>query len=290
MKFDCMKPYCRLQKNAVYQKIVFCMRVSALTVGVVLLSAQLLIAAPGGAQDLDDVTIHLELRNESLKSAFQKIEKQCNFFFAYKERQLRSVGNISIKGEKRTLRETLNLILANTAFSFKHVGSSILIVKQAHSSEVQKDTRPDLGVVLDADPVSGRVTDEKGKPIAGVTILEKGTTNGTQTDANGDFKLNTSSGNAVLEISSVGYATLEINLNNRSVVNLQLHQTNREMDQVVVVGYGTQRRKAVTGAVSKVDLSTIKIPLPPTSPRLYGAPLPALCFEIMHGRDKVDLF
>ncbi|HZH95537.1 MAG TPA: SusC/RagA family TonB-linked outer membrane protein, partial [Flavisolibacter sp.] len=67
-----------------------------------------------------------------------------------------------------------------------------------------------------------------------------------------------SSANAVLEVSYVGYANLEVNVDKRSVVNLQFSQVNKELDQVVVVGYGTQRRKAVTGAVSKVDLSTTR--------------------------------
>jgi hypothetical protein len=257
MKFDYMKPYCRLQKTAVSKQIVFLMRVSAIIVGVLLFSAQLLVAAPGGAQGLDEVTIRLELRDESLISAFKKIEKQCNFYFAYKEKQVRNAQNISIKDEKRTLRETLNLILANTALDFKQVGNSIIIIKQG-KGETPKEVRQKLTVTLEADPISGKVTDENGKPIAGVTIVEKGTTNGTQTDANGDFRLNTSSPTAVLEISFVGYANQEVNVANRSVVNLQLHQVNRELDQVVVVGYGTQRRKAVTGSVSKVDLKNLQ--------------------------------
>lgn len=226
-------------------------------VGVLLFSAQILIAAPGDAQDLDEVTIRLELNNESLITAFKKIEKQCNFYFAYKEKQVKNAVNITIKGEKRTLRETLNLILANTGLSFKQLGNSIIIVKQG-KSEVVKEIREKLTVLLEADPVSGKVTDENGKPLQGVNVLERGTTNGTQTDANGNFTLNTSSPNAVLEISYVGYDNLEINVANRSVVNLQLSKLNRQLDQVVVVGYGTQRRKAVTGAVSKVDLSTTR--------------------------------
>jgi TonB-linked SusC/RagA family outer membrane protein len=232
------------------------MRVSAITVGVLLFSAQLLMAAPGGAQELDDVTIRLELHNESLVTAFKKIEKQCNYYFAYKEKQVKNSAGISLKDEKRTLRETLTLILANTDLSFRQVGNSIIIVKQGKSEQV-REGRQKLTIQL-ADPISGKVTDDNGKPLAGVTVLEKGTTNGTQTNANGEYTLNVSSPDAVLEISYIGYANLEINVDKRSVVNLQLHQTNREMDQVVVVGYGTQRRKAVTGAVSKVDLNTIR--------------------------------
>ncbi len=257
MNFNCMKPYCELQKNPVFRKIVLCMRVSAITIGVLLFSAQLLTAEPGGAQELDKVAIRLELNNESLITAFKKIEKQCNFYFAYKEKQVNNAVIISMKDEKRTLRETLKLILANTDLSFKQVGNSIIIVKQG-KSEAGKDIRQKLMILLEAEPVSGRVTDENGKPLANVTILEKGTSNGTQTDANGNFTLNTSSANAVLEVSFIGYANQEINVANRSVVNMQLHQTNRELDQVVVVGYGTQRRKAVTGSVTKVDLKNLQ--------------------------------
>src|SRR4028118_60971 len=119
MKFDCMKPDCRLLRNAVYQKIVFCMRLSAISMGVLLFSAQLLNANPGGAQELDNVSLRLELRNETLINAFKKIEKQCNFYFAYKDKQVKAAGSISLSDATRSLRETLNLILANTALSYK---------------------------------------------------------------------------------------------------------------------------------------------------------------------------
>jgi TonB-linked SusC/RagA family outer membrane protein len=156
----------------------------------------------------------------------------------------------------RSLRETLNLILASTALNYKQVGNSIIIVKQAKP----KPERPSSEYDSSAPGRSchGQDYEENGKPLAGVTVLEKGTTNGTQTDANGTYTLNTSSKNAVLEISFVGYSDLEINLNGRSVINVQLKQGTKELDQVVVVGYGTQRRKAVTGAVAKVDLSTTR--------------------------------
>ncbi|HZG26261.1 MAG TPA: carboxypeptidase-like regulatory domain-containing protein, partial [Chitinophagaceae bacterium] len=233
------------------------MRLSAISMGVLLFSAQLLNANPGGAQELDNVSLRLELRNETLINAFKKIEKQCNFYFAYKDKQVKAAGSISLNDATRSLRETLNLLLANTALNYKQVGNSIIIVKQG-KSEIPKEVTQNLTVSTQADPLSGRITDENGRPLAGVSVVEKGTTNGTQTDANGNFTLTTASGNAILEISFVGYSDLEINVAGRSVVNVQLKQGTKELDQVVVVGYGTQRRKAVTGAVAKVDLSTTR--------------------------------
>lgn len=105
-----------------------------------------------------------------------------------------------------------------------------------------------------AIPVSGQVTEPDGMPVPGVNILEKGTTNGTNTDAEGRFTLNTTSASPVLVFSAIGYVTQEITVGTLSTIDVKLLSDVKALNEVVVVGYGTQKRANVTGAISTVTI------------------------------------
>ena len=105
--------------------------------------------------------------------------------------------------------------------------------------------------------VNGNVTDEAGAPFPGVTVTIKGTTTATVTDKNGAYHINAPDQNAVLVYSFVGYATQEVGINGRILVNVQLKSDNKSLNEIVVIGYGTQKRANVTGAVSTVNGKTL---------------------------------
>ncbi|MBE7169568.1 MAG: SusC/RagA family TonB-linked outer membrane protein [Williamsia sp.] len=105
--------------------------------------------------------------------------------------------------------------------------------------------------------VRGRIVDEKNQPVIGASVLVKGASTGTATNANGDYQINAPS-NGVLVVSSVGYPTREISVSNQALQNITLTATPPDLEQVVVVGYGTQRKKDVTGAVASVNLEAMK--------------------------------
>ena len=118
--------------------------------------------------------------------------------------------------------------------------------------------------------VKGRITNEKNQPLAGVSVVVKGTVNGTSTDAAGNFQISAPS-NATLLISSIGYPTKEIEVGNQSTINLILNPSSTDMEQVVVVGYGTQRRKEVTGSVVSVNETALRdVPVPNLQQALQG--------------------
>lgn len=112
-------------------------------------------------------------------------------------------------------------------------------------------------------PVTGKVTDNTGKPLEGITVQVKGTTVTTATRQDGSFSLNAPSGNSVLVLSSIGFVSQEVPLNNRSELNLSLTASDNSMDNVVVIGYGTRRKGEVTGAVTSIsgdNLRTVQTP------------------------------
>lgn len=118
--------------------------------------------------------------------------------------------------------------------------------------------------------VKGRVLNEKDQPVVGASILVKGTSNGTTTNDNGEYQLNAPS-NATLVISSVGYPTKEINVNGQATHNVSLTTTAADMEQVVVIGYGSQRKEAVTGSVASINGNVMReVPAPNISQALQG--------------------
>jgi TonB-linked SusC/RagA family outer membrane protein len=119
--------------------------------------------------------------------------------------------------------------------------------------------------------ISGRVFDDTGEPVPGANIIEKGTTNGTTTDANGGYQLSVTDGNAILVFSFIGYATQEIAVNNRTVINVDLVPDTQSLNEVVVVGYGSQLKKEVTGSVQTVTSKELKdLPVSQVTQKLQG--------------------
>ena len=118
--------------------------------------------------------------------------------------------------------------------------------------------------------VTGRISDEKGEMLIGVSVQEKGTTNGTITDTNGQYTLKLSAGNPVLVISYIGYKPQEVKVGKQKVVDIVLVEDVSSLDEVVVVGYGNQRKVSVVGAQSSLDASAIKMPAAKLSSAISG--------------------
>ena len=137
--------------------------------------------------------------------------------------------------------------------------------------------------------VSGQVTDAKGEPLVGVNVLVKGTTNGTMTDENGRYNLQgTASGN-VLVFSSIGFSSQEVTVRNSSVINVVLQDDNKYLDEVVVVAYGTQRRKDLTGSMSEVKSDIVAIQNTSTISRTLEGSAPGLQVASVDGQPGFDM-
>ncbi|UBM60748.1 TonB-dependent receptor [Marinilongibacter aquaticus] len=119
--------------------------------------------------------------------------------------------------------------------------------KEKHDSATIEFLKDKLSV-----KISGKVLDEKGEPLPGATVLEKGTSNGTQSDVEGNFSLEVSNTQAVLVVSYLGFRDKEVEVGNQSILNITLSEDLANLDEVVVIGYGTARRKDITGAVASI--------------------------------------
>jgi len=219
------------------------------------------IANDGFAQE----KITLRLENTSLRKAFKVIEKQSSFRFVYNEQVLPPDRKISISVQAMPLDQVMALLLQNTMLSFKLIGADLVVIAAEPPPVAASDKE------TPAISVTGKIVNTENQPLANISVVEKGTTNGTVTKENGSFSLNVSDANATLTISSVGFVSQEVSLGGRTSINITLKETSSELNQVVVVGYGTSRKKDLTGSVSSIPMTnTDKTPIFGTSQLLQG--------------------
>lgn len=197
---------------------------------------------------LDDTFVTIELDGEPLLTAFKKIEESTPYKFSYKLDQVKKYQNLTLRKSKRTLKNTLDLLLANTDLHYEKIENSIVITPRTNSvDEVQE---PISSITREVISVRGKVTtdtDPEGMP--GVNVRVVGTQHGTVTDLNGDYTLDVEDESAVLEFSFIGYKTVREPVGSRTVINVNLSEIISGLNEVVVVGYGVQKKSDLTGSV-----------------------------------------
>ncbi|MBX2924773.1 MAG: TonB-dependent receptor [Chitinophagaceae bacterium] len=183
--------------------------------------------------------ISISVKNVELKKLFNILQRQTDYRFLYEDAQLPKDTRINLDVKKASIQAVLNTVLSNTSLRYRIMNDN-LVVLSAASREFSSYT------------VKGRITDENGQPLQGVTISIKGSSSGVSTAADGTFSIEAPE-NSVLEISFIGYINQEVTVRNNDTINLQLAPADKSMEEVVVVGYGTVKRKDLTGAVASVN-------------------------------------
>ena len=196
------------------------------------------------ARTHSQIRLTLDAKNKTLPEVFQEITRLSGYEFMYSSNELRHVGKVSVQLEDRDLSDILAECLKNTGLLYRVEDDVIIISPKLVSPQK-------VGEKL---VVTGLVKDKGGMPLPGVTILLKGTQLGGVTDADGNFRL-TLPGNTehVLIFSFVGMKTREIKVNDAKPLTVVMEEDAREMDEVVVVAYGTQLKRNVTGSIASVD-------------------------------------
>jgi TonB-dependent starch-binding outer membrane protein SusC len=212
-----------------------------LTILLVCVFAMQSFAHPGYAQDR--ITLHLE--GVSFKKALKAIEKQTDFRFVYNDDVLPAGQSVSISAREELLDDVMKKLLDNTSLAYKKLGKSLVIITTDMNGG---GASPDYTL-----QVTGKVIGSDGAPIPNTSVVEKGTNNGTSTKSDGGFSITVADGNAVLVFTSVGFKMLEVPVNNRAELSVTLEMETTRLNEVVVVGYGTQRKREVTSAVSSVS-------------------------------------
>ncbi|HXO76334.1 MAG TPA: carboxypeptidase-like regulatory domain-containing protein, partial [Puia sp.] len=236
------------------------MRTGVLFLVILGTTAQLLTASPSKSQDISKVKIKMELKHESLVQAFQKIESLSVFRFMYRSKEVQDVRDLDMDYGEHSVQDVLNQLLSNTSLTFRQIGNQVLITihKPQKTSEFphqQTEDNPGNQVAETIKAiivVKGKVTNEKGEPLAGVSVTQKGSTKGTSTDAAGNFSLSVDD-NAILVFTYVDFTTQEVSVNRRASVDVVLQQGNKSLNAVIVTALGITRSvKSLTYSAQNV--------------------------------------
>ncbi len=235
--------------------IIMVTKLSLKVLVVLFVTLNLALASAGSAQvkSVKEVKISLRLKNATLREVFRQIEQKTDFSFNFSQNRIDLSRRIDIDFEETTVEQVLLKISGEMGLGFKQVNNSIGVNKR------QKNTpqRTVSMVVLQEQTITGKVTDETGEPLPGATVIEKGTANGTVTDMNGEFSLTVSGKDAVLVFSFVGYQSEEMALGEQTRINMLLVPDITTLGEIIVVGYGTQKKSSLTGSVEQITVNEL---------------------------------
>lgn len=206
----------------------------------------------------------------TVDEVFDLIMDQTDYKFFYEEGIFKDLPKVALK--KGTIRTSklLNQSLSQGNLDIAVTSNNAIIIKEKTQNNQQL-------------VVSGTITDENAQPLAGASIIEKGTTNGAQADFDGKFNITVTNASSVLEISYLGYTTQDIVVGDQTTINVVLKEATSALDEVVVVGYGTQKKVNLTGAVGYVSSEVLEdVPIANTTEGLQGL-LPGLNLNFSSG-------
>jgi TonB-linked SusC/RagA family outer membrane protein len=208
--------------------------------------------------------ISLNKKGTSLEKIFKSIEKQTDYVFFSKDFDIR---NLNIEVTDAPIERVLDLCFKDLPLSYKIIGRTIVVKEEEGGAPSEEIASPLQEIV-----VQGKVTDQKGAPLPGVAVRLKGTSQGTVTDGNGEYTVAVAGADAVLVFSFIGFSSQEITVGTADKIDVKLTEEISTLEEVVVVGYGTQKKINLTGAVDVVDGEQLSNrPAPNMSMLLQGA-------------------
>ena len=204
-------------------------------------------------------TVSLKFKNAKLETVLKEIGTQTGYDLVYITPLINEARPVSIQVNNASLEDVLKKSFSNQALTYTISNKTIIVQKKTALIA----NAPILGIekltekALPAE-VRGKVTDTKGEALIGVSVKVKGTAVGVSTDVNGNFTINVPDGSTTLVFTYIGYTTQEVAIGGRTTLNVQLNQNTEALQEVVVVGYGTQKKSDLTGSVVSVTAKDIK--------------------------------
>ncbi len=214
--------------------------------------------------------VSLDVQGARFKKVLSLLEEQTDARFIYSPNAIDTQQKVKLKAVNERLEMVLKELFGPYSIEFTVSDGRMISLKRAPMQE-SANTQPEPVFEIPERKVSGRVTDEKGDALPGVSILVKGTQRGMITDTEGRYSVEVPDGGAVLVFSFVGYLTQEVEVGGRTSVDIELKVDEKNLEEVVVVGFGTQKRVNLTGAVSTLRSEDIaNVPITQASQALAG--------------------
>ena len=235
-------------------------------IAIILFAACIQVSARGYSQ------ITLSETNAPLQKVFQEIQQQSGYDFVSTYETLKEAGNVTVNVRNVSLQKALEECLKGKPLTYVIIGKTV-VVRAEEKTDYNESTT--ISTIVSPPPpieIHGRIVNQKGEPLQNVSVLIAGTKIGTTTNSDGRFALTApNEKNIVLEISSVGYQTKKVSVGKQTEINVVLETDVAGLSDIVVVGYGTQKKSDLTGAVSQVNFNDIKnLPLVSVEQALQG--------------------
>lgn len=183
-----------------------------------------------------------------VEEVLDMIDRQTEYSFVYQSDLFENLPSFSLNKGEVHLDKLLHSILPVNNFDFTINENDTISIWQKPEENLQSSQKT----------ITGKITNVDGEPLPGSNVVEKGTTNGTQSDFDGNFSITVADENAILAISYVGFTTIEVQLNGQSELNIVLNESATGLEEAVVIGYGTQRRSDLTGSVASVSSEEVQ--------------------------------
>jgi TonB-linked SusC/RagA family outer membrane protein len=230
-----------------------------------------------GATDYEqDVRVSIHADKMTLEQLFAEIEKQTDVRFLYRYENISDI-TVKVDADNIQLSDLLSSVLSTNGLKYVLRDNNLIVIAPADARQ-QQDVN-----------VSGMVVDVDGNPISGVNIRVKGTTAGTASDDAGRYTISVANRDAVLVFSFIGFATQEITVGSQTEILVTLVESATEIDEVVVVAYGTARKRDLTGAISTVDTKLITAQSNSTVSRALEGAVSGLRVSAIEGQPGVDM-
>ncbi|GAB2790799.1 TonB-dependent receptor [Rhabdobacter roseus] len=271
-----------LQSRASWQQVL---RVGLVQVLALVLCSSRMVAHDLGAQVLDKI-VTLQVEDQEMTAALRRLETQTNIKFVFSPQVIKADQKVTFNVEKERFGTLLEKLLRPLHIKYEVSGKYILLsteqaAKPTGSGIKSLETlvQPPVDVAI-----KGKVTDEKGEGLPGVSVIIKGSLQGTNTNVEGNYTIQVPDAATVLVFSSVGYLTKEEVVGNRTTLDVLLQVDTKALEEVVVVGYGTQKKANLTGAVDQIGKEVFENrPLPNLTQGLQGV-LPNVNIRLLDGK------
>lgn len=233
-----MKKHCELSSHyRLYRKLLRIMKLTS----ILILAFVLTVSASGYSQT---TKLSLSIKNGTLVDVLKQIEEQSEFYFYYNNAEISDLQDVSISIDNKKIQEVLDELLLDTDLEYKIIDRYIVVKKKEGSTFDGIGSQPLR--------ISGKVTDQSGISLPGVSVAVKGTAIGAISDPDGYYNLPNVPSDAVLVFSFVGMKTLEIPVSGKSSINVKMEEETIGIEEIVAIGYGTQKKVNLTGAVDQV--------------------------------------
>ena len=197
-------------------------------------------------------TVTIEKKKVAFVDILREIKRQTGYTVICNSEIVNNTGVTDVRLKNMPLEQALDMLLTPKKLSYYMEGKSIVVKKQNKSRYIEKEDNIEPAN-QQSRKIEGQVTDENGLPLSGISIHLKGTTTGTSTGEDGHYTMEVPSLSGVLVFSAVGFKQQEIPIQGKTSIHTTLASTRGDLDEVVVVGYGTQRKVNITGSISVVD-------------------------------------